>query len=280
MRHRCQAAALRYGRPAFAVGAEFFRREAAAVEFLRAFAHAEIVDRQHVGAAEREHEIHLDRPAPDAARGGEPLDDLVVAQARQRARFGDDAVDALLRDVLHRRDLLARETSAAQFFVRRRRGYLPDRDDPCPANSASTRPWIVDGGFAGKLLKHDGADQGAVGVVLALRTSSDRARAWPPRRRSACRLLRDAFPLRPSSHPSIRPHRAPDGFEREGQQDRRADDRVALERRKRRFRTCVVDALQHRPDQQRADEAQRDRNNEARAGDGRGGGPEAPAPAT
>ena len=54
------------------------------VEFFGAFADAEIVDRQYVGAAEREHEIHLDCPAADAARGCEAFDDFLVWQQFRR----------------------------------------------------------------------------------------------------------------------------------------------------------------------------------------------------
>src|SRR5690606_37320615 len=101
-------------RPARAVLLEFFRREAPAIELLGALAHAKIVDRQHVGPAEREDEIHLHRPAPDAARGRKALDDLFVAEPHKLARFGNDAFEALLRNVLDRGDLMTRQLRAAQ----------------------------------------------------------------------------------------------------------------------------------------------------------------------
>jgi hypothetical protein len=154
-------------RPAFAIRGQLFRREAAGVEFLRALAHAEIIHRQHVRPSEREHQIHLNRPAPDTARCRQPLDDFLVAQLRERPRFGDDALDPLLRNIAQCRYLLARQSRAAQdlvagaqnvFWIR----VILVREQRQHAAMDRLRR------LAGKLLKHHRADQSAIWIVLAL----------------------------------------------------------------------------------------------------------------
>src|SRR5690606_6417906 len=142
------------GRPALAELAELLGGEAAPVQFFRALAHAKIVDRQDVGAAEGEDEVHLHGPAPDPARGGETLDDLLVVEPRQLPRAWSDALEALQGDVLYRGDLLAREPDPAQALGRGREKVLglgvilfgPEREKP-PVDGARR--------LAGELLEDD-----------------------------------------------------------------------------------------------------------------------------
>src|SRR5439155_2653016 len=46
---------------------------------------AEVVDRPDVEAPQLKHQVHLGRPAPDPAHGGQPLDQLLVASSRRAA---------------------------------------------------------------------------------------------------------------------------------------------------------------------------------------------------
>src|SRR5438067_4420160 len=63
-----------------------------------ALANAEVVDRPDVEAAQLEHQIHLGRPAADAAHRHETGDDVVVTRLRRRAQV-DGAVQDLCRQV-------------------------------------------------------------------------------------------------------------------------------------------------------------------------------------
>jgi len=66
----------------------------------KAGAHAEVIDRQHVGAVEVEHEQHLHRPAADSAHLGETLDDRRVVELLERRAVGNDRRERLGREIL------------------------------------------------------------------------------------------------------------------------------------------------------------------------------------
>jgi len=95
------------GRPALAPGGEGARRRhaAQAVGEAKSIAYAEVVDRQHVGAAELEHQQHLDRPPADTAHLREPLDDLFAVECDEYGAVRHDAAAGLGREVLEARDL-------------------------------------------------------------------------------------------------------------------------------------------------------------------------------
>ena len=68
------------------------------VERAHGAAEAEVVDRKHVEAAEREHQEHLGCPPPNAADGGEMLNHRLVVEAREPVE-ADFAGERLVRQI-------------------------------------------------------------------------------------------------------------------------------------------------------------------------------------
>ena len=147
-RHRYQAATERNGAQRAPIFGERARRRhaAQAIGEAKAIAHAEVVDRQHVGPAEAEHQQHFDGPAPDAAHLREPLDDFVVAERVQDFLGRHHAVDGLLRQVLDAGDLGERQPHGAHLFIRRREhqlGFEQRGPFPSTAYSPTNRPKML-----------------------------------------------------------------------------------------------------------------------------------------
>src|SRR6185437_85901 len=80
-------------------------------------AHAEIVERQHIGPAEAEDQQHLDRPAADAAHLRQLLDDRLVFETIDIGEMRDFAGRVAPRQIADRQELRLRETRAAQLRV-------------------------------------------------------------------------------------------------------------------------------------------------------------------
>jgi len=130
-------------------------------------AYSEVIDRQHVRAAEMEHEQHLHRPAADAAHLGEALDDHRVVELLERRTVGNDRRERLGREILERGDLGEREARGAQLLdrggehlLRRRKGALADRGDQAREDGV--------GGRAVQLLMRDRLGQYLEGLATRL----------------------------------------------------------------------------------------------------------------
>ena len=99
------------GAPAFTEGQEFLRT--GHVLFVvgdgPTFLYAEVVDGEHVGAAEAEDEEHFDSPGTDAADGDQTFNKLVVGEFQGFFVSGNDTVDGFLGEVLHSQDFCAGE---------------------------------------------------------------------------------------------------------------------------------------------------------------------------
>ena len=133
-RHRYQAAVLRYGlqrspQAASAFGGGMLLQP---VGDAKAVAHAEVIHRQHIRAAELEHQQHLHRPAADAAHLREPRDDLLIGErVRALARSGTTRREGLIGQVPQRGHLGEREAGGAQARARR---------PPAPSAESGMRP--------------------------------------------------------------------------------------------------------------------------------------------
>src|SRR6267143_1905653 len=103
------------GLPAFAERPQRLRRRpgAAAVGDAEALAHAEVVHRQYVEAAQGEDEQHLDGPAADTVDLRQALDHLVVAEPAAGAPCRHRTLGHVAGDVLDGADLGPREAGAA-----------------------------------------------------------------------------------------------------------------------------------------------------------------------
>ena len=113
-------------RPARAVLGERARRRHAAQSIgeAKSVAHAEVVDRQHIGPPEARHQHHLHGPAADAAHLRDAFDDLVIGERVQDFRRRNDAVEGLAREILDARDLGERQPDRAHLVVRCREHHL------------------------------------------------------------------------------------------------------------------------------------------------------------
>src|SRR5690606_23485313 len=87
------------------------------VHQLRALADAQVVDREHVGAPETEHQHHFHGPAADAADGHQRLDDRVVLHHRHAPQVGDLARLFAPRQVAQREQLVAGNPAGADGRV-------------------------------------------------------------------------------------------------------------------------------------------------------------------
>jgi len=95
------------GRPALAEQGEHLRRRQflQPIRQLESLPDAEVSHRQHIGAAQLEHQQHLHGPAADAAHRREPLDDFQVTQGMQRIPERDDSAQGLGGKIAQGRDL-------------------------------------------------------------------------------------------------------------------------------------------------------------------------------
>src|SRR3990170_2090624 len=104
------------GAPAFTKLAHPRQRDLSALEVGDAdpLLQPEVVEREHVGPQQVEHQEHLGGPAADAAHVGELGDDLLVAHPRPVARV-DLAVDEVLREVGDVLGLAVRQAASSQL---------------------------------------------------------------------------------------------------------------------------------------------------------------------
>jgi len=95
------------GCPALAEHCQYFWRRhfLQAVGEAKALAHAKVIDGQHIGPAQLEHQQHFDGPAADTADGGQALDDFKIAQGMQHIANRDDATQGLGGKIPQGRDL-------------------------------------------------------------------------------------------------------------------------------------------------------------------------------
>ena len=160
-----------------------------------AVAHAVVAGRPHVEAAELEHQEHVRGPLADAAHEHELAHDDVVGEAVHAVELDEAGVD-LLREVLDRRGLAAREADAAQLapstarapppaWAARRtarrtgRGSRP-RPGPRAAGSRSSGRARRSASLPGRAPTADRAHR-ASSARAAAPDRAARARAHPPR---------------------------------------------------------------------------------------------------
>lgn len=115
-------------------------------------AHAEVVHRQHVAAAEMENEQHFDRPAADAAHLGQPLDDRLIVERLQGLPVRHHTVERFGRQVLESGDLRKGETGGAQLRLGGRQHLLRGGEYAFPAG--------------GDEASEDGIGRGAVELLM------------------------------------------------------------------------------------------------------------------
>ena len=158
------------GLPAFAEGEERsgLGHGALLVGQPEAVADAEIVHGQDVRAAELENQEHLNGPASDATRFGEPHDDFLVVQLGDVAGGRDGAVQGLGGDVADGGDLGEREAARADLGVGDagqifRAGKPPAGKEFFEAGEDGV------GGGAVQLLVGDGLDEGLERRATGLR---------------------------------------------------------------------------------------------------------------
>lgn len=101
-------------------GERFRRRHLAQpVRETKSIANAEVIDGEHVGAAELEDQHHLDSPATDATHLSQTLDDCKIFEREQCFAIGYDAFDGLRRQIFERGTLRKRKAHRAQRGFRR-----------------------------------------------------------------------------------------------------------------------------------------------------------------
>src|SRR5438477_1682313 len=136
-------------------GRQFF----AAESFRETFLHTVIGDRPDIEPSEIKEEQHLYCPPADASHGGEPLDDFLIAHAQKSAPCRHRAVERFCGQIFQRRDLAARKSASAQFFIRRREDQFGIEKFPAGiecTNAAKNRR----SGFAAELLVSNRFGQG------------------------------------------------------------------------------------------------------------------------
>ncbi len=82
-----------------------------------AFADAVVAGGEDVGAAEAEHEHHVDGPDADAADLGEVVDDVGVGHAADAGERGDGAVEGFGGEVAEGEGLVVGEAGGAELLV-------------------------------------------------------------------------------------------------------------------------------------------------------------------
>src|SRR5262249_25214878 len=163
-----------------------------------ALADTEVVDGPDVEPAQLEDQVHLGRPAADAAHRHERGDQLLVA-APGRPRQGDGAIENLGREVAQRGQLVRRQSRSSQRRVgcgaQRVRGQRPADCVPDPTVDRLGRP-------SRELLEDDRADQRAERPVRVARRVADRPHSSDERREHgiAGGNLVDRRPQRRTSH--------------------------------------------------------------------------------
>ena len=133
---------------------------------------AEVVNGEDVRAAEAEDQEHFDGPGADAADGDKALDEFFVGHFFRLFERGDDAVDGLLREVLHGENFCAGETCFAE------RGPFEFKDFLGSGNAAGGAEGFDatkdgGGGFAGDGLVGNGFEENLVGAVRAIRFDAE-----------------------------------------------------------------------------------------------------------
>jgi len=115
--------------------------------------HSKVVDRQHVGAPEVEHEQHLHRPAADPANLREALDDRGIVELLERGAVGNDRRERLGCEVLEGGDLREREAGGAQLLDRGIEHLLRRREAALATRGHETREDGVGGGTVQLLMR-------------------------------------------------------------------------------------------------------------------------------
>ena len=84
----------------------------------KAIAHAKIIRRQNIMAAELKNQQHLHRPATDAANFRQPRDNFIVGQFHNLPRTWNHAGQSFFRDVADGFDFGEGKSAGADLFVR------------------------------------------------------------------------------------------------------------------------------------------------------------------